>query len=123
MALVVHGVAGALKPGSVNAASTHIYNMGFILSTLAGGVSYYVICKVWPVKIYPEVHSDEPTTWEHMAPTEGYFDDDNLIPDYLLERGLFPGMNDHLHSDSDEKDVERGPDKEGSSISTRVIEI
>jgi nucleobase:cation symporter-1, NCS1 family len=123
VALVVHGVAGALNPGSVNVASTRIYNMGFILSTLAGGVSYYGICKFWPVKIYPEAHAYEPTTWEHMAPTEGYFEDDNLIPDYLLDRGLFPGMGDQLQSESDEKDLERGLEKGGSSTRSRVIAV
>jgi nucleobase:cation symporter-1, NCS1 family len=88
LGLVVHGVAGALKPGSVNAASTHIYSMGFLISTLAGGISYYVLCLIWPVKIYPDNHAGESTAWEHMGPTEGFFEDDDMIPDYILERGF-----------------------------------
>ncbi|RSH82105.1 hypothetical protein EHS25_006038 [Saitozyma podzolica] len=85
--LVVHGVANALHPGSLGVASTRLYNMGFIVSTLAGGVSYYIICRFFPPTIMPDTHPEEPTTWECLAPTEGYFPDDDDIPDYILFGG------------------------------------
>jgi NCS1 family nucleobase:cation symporter-1 len=81
--LVVHGVANALKPGTLGPASTNMYNMGFILSSLGGGVSYYLICLVFPVKIMPDHHADEPVTWERMAKTEGFFPDDEGVPAYI----------------------------------------
>ena len=85
--LVVHGVANALNPGSLNQASTDIYNMGFILSSLGGGVSYYVICLIWAPRIYPLKHESEPITWERTATAEGFFSDDPNVPDYINMNG------------------------------------
>jgi NCS1 family nucleobase:cation symporter-1 len=106
--LVVHGVANALHPGSLGVASTRLYNMGFIVSSLAGGVSYYLICLMFPPPIMPENHADEPTTWEHLAPTEGYFADDENIPDHIdfSLGGLHPGQETPSGiSETDEKSI------------------
>jgi NCS1 family nucleobase:cation symporter-1 len=122
-ALVVHGVGNALNPGTLGIASTRMYNMGFLISTCAGGFSYYVFCRIWPVKVYPDAHADEPVKWEHMASTEGYFEDDNLIPDYLTDRDVFPGMITRSYSAADEKDMERdGMNKDGQVV-TRIIAV
>lgn len=81
--LVVHGVANALMPGTLSPASTNIYNMGIILSSLAGGLSYYLICRVFPPPIMPARHADQPIRWEGMAKTEGYFADDDNVPPHI----------------------------------------
>lgn len=83
VALVVHGVANSLNPGTLGQASTDIYNMGIILSSLAGGLSYYLICLVFPPPIMPPAHADEPVTWERLAKTEGFFPDDENVPRYI----------------------------------------
>jgi hypothetical protein len=58
-----------------------------------------------------------------MASTEGYFEDDNLIPDYLTDRDIFPGMITRSHSTADEKDMERdGMNKDGQVV-TRIIAV
>ncbi|KAK8858958.1 hypothetical protein IAR55_003190 [Kwoniella newhampshirensis] len=100
--LVVHGVANALHPGSLDPASTKIYNMGFILSTLAGGVSYYVICLIWPPPIMPLGRENEVVRWEGLAETEGYFPEDEDIPSYIV----FPEKESDraVTEDSSEKD-------------------
>jgi NCS1 family nucleobase:cation symporter-1 len=118
VALVVHGVANALHPGSLGVASTRLYNMGFIVSTLAGGVSYYIICRFFPPTIMPDTHSEEPTTWEHLAPTEGYFHDDNDIPDYILFG------DDDIHSGTPMPDAEaREKNSKLGEGSLNVIEV
>jgi hypothetical protein len=44
-----------------------------------------------------------------MAPTEGYFEDDMLIPDYIVEKKLFPGADISEGSEiEDKKDLEGG---------------
>ncbi|ORY26801.1 putative allantoin permease [Naematelia encephala] len=100
--LVVHGVANALHPHSLNAASTDIYNMGFILSTLSAGIAYYLICLVFPVKIMPDAHADEPVTWERLGSSEGFFPDDLNVPEYIAFSSH--GMSSSVEEESEGKD-------------------
>lgn len=128
--LVVHGVANALNPGTLGVASTNMYNMGFILSSLGGGVSYYIICLIFPVKIMPDNHADEPVTWERMAATEGFFEDDEGVPNYIdfgRESGLTgvvmretEGQDERVLTPTEEKDAK---DLKYGAGSPRVVEV
>lgn len=116
--LVVHGVANSLSPGTLGQASTNIYNMGIILSSLAGGLSYYIICLIWPVPVMPPHHADEPVTWERLAKTEGYFADDDKVPSYIqfdTETSVVERDNDSQGQVEDEKSEK--------DVSPRVLEV
>ena len=115
--LVVHGVANALHPGSLGIASTHIYYMGIILSSLAGGGSYYIICLIWPPKIMPDHHADEPVVWEGLSKTEGYFADDMGVPSYIR----FDQSTISVDSPGQEKEVELQGKK--SSLNSTIVEV
>jgi len=115
--LVVHGVANSLAPGTLDPASTNIYNMGIILSSLAGGLSYYLICLVFPPPVMPPHHADEPVTWEKMAATEGYFADDESVPSYITFVEGSSSLNRHSPVEIDEDE------KSDKDIPTRVIEV
>ncbi|KAI0475176.1 putative allantoin permease [Xylariaceae sp. FL0804] len=87
--LVISGIAGAIKPGSISETAVNVYNCGFILSLTTGAVVYYVACKLFPPKIYPDgEHQGDSTRWEAMVPTEGFFPDDDPLPAYIRERTL-----------------------------------
>jgi NCS1 family nucleobase:cation symporter-1 len=102
--LVVHGVANSLKPGTLGIASTRIYDMGIILSSLAGGISYYLICLVFPPPIMPPGHTDEVVSWEKMAPSEGFFPDDEKVPSYIsFEKSSLKEREPSLGDEKDEK--------------------
>lgn len=93
--LVISGISGAIKPGSVSQMAVNIYNCGFILSFTAGAVVYYVLCRVWPPKVYPDgEHEGESRAWEYMVPTEGFFLDDEIVPEYVRERVLVAGTRE-----------------------------
>jgi NCS1 family nucleobase:cation symporter-1 len=64
----------------------NIYNCGFILSFAAGASVYLIGCKVFPPRIYPSGHEHENKAWEHMRLTEGFFVDDDILPEYIRER-------------------------------------
>jgi NCS1 family nucleobase:cation symporter-1 len=67
-----------------------------------------VLCKVWPVQIYPTEHqSSESTAWETMVPTEGFFQDDETMPEYVKNRVLF-GVEPTTTVSSEEENVRRG---------------
>ncbi|RLL93203.1 hypothetical protein CFD26_100974 [Aspergillus turcosus] len=85
VALVIPGVSGALRPGSIGIAAVHIYNMGFLLSTTFSAVVYYVCCRIWPVQIYPREVGPQDESWEAMKYTEGFFPQDEIVPEYLRE--------------------------------------
>jgi NCS1 family nucleobase:cation symporter-1 len=60
------------------------------LSGTAGAVVYAVLCKIWPVQVYPNEHqSDANMAWEAMVPTEGFFHDDETMPEYVRNKVLF----------------------------------
>ncbi|RAO70615.1 uncharacterized protein BHQ10_006627 [Talaromyces amestolkiae] len=93
---VVHGVAGSLHPGSVNAASTRMYSLGFFLSFLMGGFVFYLLNLVWPVPIYPtSAEADTPKTWEYMTTTEGMLDEDSM--DMITGGRILNGLEDGSH--------------------------
>jgi NCS1 family nucleobase:cation symporter-1 len=85
VALVIPGVSGALKPGSIGIAAVHIYDMGFLLSTIFSALVYYVCCKIWPVQVYPQKVGPQDDSWEAMKYTEGFFPQDEVVPEYLRE--------------------------------------
>jgi NCS1 family nucleobase:cation symporter-1 len=83
--LVISGIAGVLKPGSIGIEAVNIYNMSFILSTTSASLAYLLIVKIWPIKVFPPgPHENDPVTWEAMVPTEGFFEEDNM-PEYLRQ--------------------------------------
>ena len=87
VAFTVHGVAGNLRPGSVNAASSNMYRLGFLLSLAMGSLVYYVACKIWPPPVYAS-GVEGPTGFENMADSEGFFEGES--PDSI--RGVLSGV-------------------------------
>ncbi|KAJ5605509.1 Permease cytosine/purine uracil thiamine allantoin [Penicillium lagena] len=81
--LVIPGVSGALKPGSIGIAAVHIYDMGFLLSTTFSGLLYYICCKIWPLQVYPLEVGPKDDSWEVMKYMEGFFPEDEIVPEYL----------------------------------------
>jgi NCS1 family nucleobase:cation symporter-1 len=78
------------------------------LSGTAGALVYAVLCKIWPVQIYPtERQSTENTAWEAMVPTEGFFHDDETMPEYIKNKVLF-GVEPTTTVSSEEENVPRG---------------
>jgi NCS1 family nucleobase:cation symporter-1 len=71
-----------------------------------------VLCKIWPVQIYPTEHQlSESTAWETMVPTEGFFQDDETMPEYVKNRVLF-GVEPTTTVSSEEENVRRGSGEE-----------
>jgi nucleobase:cation symporter-1, NCS1 family len=88
--LVISGISGAINPSSISQTAVNIYNCGFVLSFTCAAVVYYVACRIWPVRLYPEgLHQGESREWEDMVPTEGFFSDDSPMPGYIREKILF----------------------------------
>lgn len=78
-AFVIHGVAGALKPGLTDQASKNMYKIGFFLSFLMSSAVYYAGNLLFPTPIYPEGKQDTPKTWEYMADSEGFFEGESVL--------------------------------------------
>ncbi|KAF7189030.1 Allantoin permease, partial [Pseudocercospora fuligena] len=88
--LVISGISGAIKPGSISQTAVNVYNCGFILSFTGAAVTYYILCLIWPVQVYPRgPHENESKDWEVMVPTEGFFADDSPLPDYIRSKMLY----------------------------------
>lgn len=49
---------------------------------------YALLCKLWPLQVYPPDHQSESKSWETMVPTEGFFHDDETTPAYIKDRVL-----------------------------------
>lgn len=82
--LVISGIAGAIRPGSISQTAVNVYYLGFVLSFAGAGITYYVLCWIWPVRVYPVGrHEGESEEFEHMVPTEGFFLDDEPLPGYI----------------------------------------
>ena len=48
--------------------------MGFILSSLMGGLVYYILCLIWPCQILPgDMDKEGKPTFEMLAANEGFF--------------------------------------------------
>ncbi|QKX63280.1 uncharacterized protein TRUGW13939_10449 [Talaromyces rugulosus] len=101
IALVIPGVSGSLHPGSIGTAAVRMYNMGFLLSTVVAGLVYYLGCRIWPVPIYPSNVQPKDESWEAMRYTEGFFAEDEVIPEYLRDKVL-DGQLIHVHADKEE---------------------
>ncbi|KAL5337503.1 permease for cytosine/purines, uracil, thiamine, allantoin-domain-containing protein [Aspergillus crustosus] len=91
IALVIPGVSGALNPGSIGTAAVRIYDLGFLISTTVTGVLYYASCAIWPVRIYPVGQEGADLGFEGMRFTEGFFGDEEVVPEYLLETTFLEG--------------------------------
>lgn len=59
--------------------------MGFLISTAFAALAYYISCRMWPVQIYPTELGTKDASWEVMRYTEGFFPEDEIVPDYLQE--------------------------------------
>lgn len=80
---MISGISGVLKPGSIGIEAVNIYNMSFILSTTSASLTYLLIVKIWPIKVFPPgPHENDPVSWEAMAAREGFFEEDD-VPEYL----------------------------------------
>lgn len=87
--LVISGIAGAIKPGSISQTAVNVYNCGFVLSLACASTVYYLLNLFFPPKIYPDgEHQDETHAWETMVPTEGFFPDDDPQPSYISDRTI-----------------------------------
>jgi nucleobase:cation symporter-1, NCS1 family len=84
--LVISGISGAINPGSISQTAVNIYNTGFLLSFSAGAVVYFVLCVIWPPQVFPTGHEHESRKWEQMARSEGFFHNDDPMPEYLAEK-------------------------------------
>ncbi|KIW25907.1 uncharacterized protein PV07_09043 [Cladophialophora immunda] len=73
--IVIHGLAGSYNP-HFSQASKDMYTMGFILASLTGGLAYYILVRIWPIKPYPADRDGKPMTLEYLGRTDGYFEDD-----------------------------------------------
>jgi hypothetical protein len=89
--LVISGISGVLHPGSIGVEAVNIYNMSFILSTTSASLTYLLMVKIWPIKVFPPgMHERDTVTWEAMVPAEGFFEEDDM-PEHLRqgpERGI-----------------------------------
>ena len=110
VAFTVHGVAGSLNPGSVSAASTNMYKLGFLLSFCMGGLVYHVLGLIWPVQILPgDMDAAGKPTFETMAVNEGFFDHESVVTITGVLRG-----QDADSASSQETYVVRGKDEKQS---------
>lgn len=105
--LVISGIRGAIEPGSISAVVVNIYNCGFVLSFMAAGVTYYVLCRIWPVQILPrgvatrraryegeeeeEGEEEKSLRREYMVHTEGFLVDDVPLPGYIKDKMVLVG--------------------------------
>lgn len=103
--LVISGIRGAIEPGSISAVVVNIYNCGFVLSFTAAGVTYYVLCRIWPVQILPrgvgtraryegeeeEQEEEKSLRREYMVHTEGFLVDDVPLPGYIKDKMVLVG--------------------------------
>lgn len=88
--LVISGISGTINPGSISQTAVNVYYLGFGLSFTGSAVTYYVLCLIWPVQVYPKGrHENESKEWENMVPTEGFFSDDEPLPGYIREKMLY----------------------------------
>lgn len=53
-----------------------MYNLSLEVATLTAAAVYYIICKIWPVQIYPPGREDESIAFEIMGKTDGFFEDE-----------------------------------------------
>lgn len=74
--------------------------MGFLLSTVVAALVYYLGCCIWPVPIYPKEVQPKDESWEAMRYTEGFFPDDEVIPEYLRGKVL-DGQLIHVNADKE----------------------
>lgn len=104
--LVISGIRGAIEPGSISDVVVNIYNCGFVLSFTAAGVTYYVLCRIWPVQILPrgvattraryegeeeEEEEEKSLRREYMVHTEGFLVDDVPLPGYIKDKMVLVG--------------------------------
>ncbi|KAK4627328.1 Allantoin permease [Fulvia fulva] len=87
--LLISGISGAIDPGSISQTAVNVYNCGFVLSFTGAAVMYYVLCRIWPIQLYPRGrHEDEGKRWESMVPTEGFLLDDYPLPGHIKTKVL-----------------------------------
>lgn len=89
-AISIHGVAASFQSG-YNLASKHMYNLSLELATLTAAIFYYVICKIWPVAVYPPGREGESMAFEILGKTDGFFEDES---EPTVIEGVESGMPD-----------------------------
>lgn len=81
--------------------------MGFLLSTIVAGLVYYIACRIWPVAIYPTEMGARDKSWEAMGYTEGFFAEDEVVPEYLREK-VFDGHSSRVYVETKEAAMDDG---------------
>lgn len=113
VAFTVHGVAGLLAPNSVGIVSKDMYKMGFILSSLMGGLVYYILCLIWPCQILPgDMDKEGKPTFEMLAANEGFFANEDVT--------TITGIRIEGES-ADEDGSEGSVTREGYTIETKDV--
>lgn len=74
--MAIPGLYRAYYPDKLSQTASDIYTCGWLYTFLTCFVLYAITGKIMKPKIYPDSHSDEPTNWEHMVDTNGFFEDD-----------------------------------------------
>lgn len=77
--IAVPGLYRAYYPTKLTQQASDIYSSGWLFTFLMCFVLHSVCGLIRKPKIYPDSHSDAPTTWEYMVPTNGFFEDDEPI--------------------------------------------
>ncbi|KAH9487256.1 Allantoin permease [Psilocybe cubensis] len=74
-ALIFPGLVAAYIPEKMDASAHRIYNMGWIISVVLSGATYYAINRLFPVPIVPEEYKDshEAKKWLGMGEIHGVF--------------------------------------------------
>ena len=79
----------------------------FVLSGTAGAVIYAILCKIWPLQVYPAEHNGESKRWETTRPSEGFFHGDETMPAYIRNRVLLGEEPTSVTTIEQEQDVRK----------------
>lgn len=93
------GFIGSFGTVGVSVTATRLYNLGWELSFLCGGLSYLLICVIWKV----------PGNEDRKRPFESMADDDWVLPG-----------GEHSHNMPGKDEEEQSVGTEGKDMDTRV---
>ena len=80
------------------------------------GVVYYIACRIWPVAIFPAEMDARDKSWEAMGYTEGFFAEDEVIPEYLREKVVDGNNDSRVYVETKEAAL-----NDGNGLSTRWV--
>lgn len=79
MTLGIPGLAAAINPEKYSINCLHMNYLGWSMCTVAGIIFYTIFGKIMKPAVYPSGHEETPTTFEYLANSNGFFDDDEPI--------------------------------------------